>query len=156
MSAEMGNALGRKHLLLCAWHPCKPDTTKVWAVSTPPTYQPPPVAVFWDQGILWGQEGLHSWVKSLVEPEGMSRLWNARVAAAGSPGILEEFLDMLWELHNEVSGVPGGRGHLVCVVQQKWRHCDEQKGEGEHLHILPPHHNHLCPLGSVPTAQGPV
>lgn len=68
----------------------------------------------------------------------MSQLWNARVTAARSPGVLEEFLDVLWELHNELSGVPGGGGHLVCVVQQKRRRRDKQKDEGEHLHIPPP------------------
>lgn len=137
-----------------------PPSPEVGAVSTPPTYQPPPVAVFWDQGILWGQERLHSWVKSLIEPEGMPQLRNARVTAAGSPGVLEELLDVLWELHHEMPGVPGGRGHLVCVVQQEWCHGDEQEDEGEHFHIPPPHHNHLCPrvlpLHWPRTTQGPT
>lgn len=129
-----------------------PPSPKLWAVSTPPTHQPPPVAVFWDQGILWGQERLHSWVKSLIEPEGTSQLWNARTTAARSPGVLEEFLDVLWKLHDDLPGVPGGRGHLVCVVQHERRHRDEQKGEGEHFHIPPPYHNHLCPSASATTA----
>lgn len=115
-------------------------------------FQPPPVAVFWDQGILWGQERLHSWVKSLIEPEGTSQLWNTRATAARSPGVLEEFLDVLWQLHGEMSGVPGGRGHLVGVVQHKRRHRDEQKGEGEHFHVPPPYHNHFSPSGSATTA----
>lgn len=132
LSAETANGLGRKHHFLCTWHPCMPPSPKVWAVFT---YQPPSVAVLWDEGILWGQERLHSWVKPLIEPEGMTRLWNARVTAARSPGVLEEFLDMLWELHNELPGVPRGGGHLVGVVQQKRRRRDEQEDKGEHLHI---------------------
>lgn len=123
------------------------------AVSTPPTYQPPPVAVFWDQGIFWGQERLHSWIKSLIKPEGMSQLRNACVTAARSPGVPEEFLDLLWKLHDEMSQIPGGHGHLVRVVQQKWRYCDEQKGEGKHFHVPPPYDNHLSRLGSAVAAD---
>ena len=49
----------------------------------------------------------------------MSQLRNARATAARSPGVLEDFLDLLGKLHDEMSQVPGGRGHLVRVVQQK-------------------------------------
>lgn len=114
----------------------------------PSTYQPPPVAVLWDQGILWGQERLHSWVKPLVEPEGMSQLGNTGATAARPPRKFDEFSDLLRKLTDDMFRIPSGHGHLVLVVQQEWRHRDEYEGECEDLHVPFPDGDHLAAGGA--------
>lgn len=52
-----------------------------------------------------------------------------------------------------MSQIRGGCGHLLRVVQQKRRYCDEQKGEGEHFHIPPPYDDHLSCSGSAVAAE---
>lgn len=76
----------------------------------------------------------------------MSRLRNARVTAARPPGVLDEFPDVLGKLRDDMFRIPGVRGHLVLVVQQKRRYSDEHEGQREHLHVPLPYGTHPCAL----------
>lgn len=49
----------------------------------------------------------------------MSRLRNAGVTATRPPRVLDEFPDVLRKLCDDMFRIPGVRGHLVLVVQQK-------------------------------------
>lgn len=73
----------------------------------------------------------------------MSQLGNTGATATRPPRKFDEFSDLLRKLSDDVSRIPSGHGHLLLVVQQERRHCDEHEGKCEDLHVPFPDGDHL-------------